>query len=216
MARACERLHAMRAWPVLAQILPDLIEVRTIAGELSAARRGHDTMEEAFARSPDPFTGVHRAYARGVLERARGKTDTAVEALRAAAVAAGGIGARLIEARAAEHLGAALTGSERVDALTRAGRLFAAFPADALEGRVLLALRSEGGAGRRAAQTIGALTPREKEVAALARRGLTVRTIAEELHLSPRTVESHLAHIYAKLGISGRDGLARPTEPPTR
>ena len=216
MTRACERLHTMRAWPVLAQLLPDLIEVRTVAGELSAARRGHDTMEEAFARSPDPFTGVHRAYARGVLERARGKTDTAVEALRAAAVAAGEIGARLIEARAAEHLGAALTGSERVDALTRAGRLFAAFPADALEGRVLLALRSEGGAGRRAAQTIGALTPREREVAALARRGLTVRTIAEELHLSPRTVESHLAHIYAKLRISGRDGLARPSEPPTR
>ena len=94
-----------------------------------------------------------------------------------AAIAAGGIGARLIEARAAEHLGAALSGSERVDALTRAGRLFAAFPADALEGRVLLALRrSEGGAGRRAAGgRIGALTPREREVAALVRRGRTAR-----------------------------------------
>ena len=212
IARACERLHAMRAWPVLGQMLPDLIEVRTITGELSAAQRDHDAMEEAFTHSPDPLTGVHRAYARGVLEQARGKTDVAVGSLRAAAVAAGGIGARLIEARAAEHLGAALSGNERVDALTRAGRLFAAFPADALEGRVLLALRSEGGAGRRAAQTIGALTPREREVAALVRRGRTARQIAEELHLSPRTVESHLAHIYAKLGISGREALERSTE----
>ena len=216
MARACERLRAMHAWPVLAQILPDLIEVRIATGELSAAHRDGATMEEAAERSPDPFTQLHRAYARGVLERSHGDGSAGLGPLRSAADEARAIGARLLEARASEHLGAALSGADRIDTLTRAGRLFAAFPADALEARVVVALRGQGGAGRRAAQTIGALTPREREVAALVRRGRTARQIAEELHLSPRTVESHLAHIYAKLEIPGREALERSTGSPAR
>ena len=216
LARACERLRAMRAWPVLAQLLPDLIEVRTVAGELGAADRDGATLDEAADRSPDPFTEMHRVFARGILERSHGDEGASAETLRTAADAAASIGARLLEARAAEHLGAALSGSGGIEALTRAGRLFAAFPAGELEARTTATLREQGGAGRRAAQTIGALTPREREVAALARRGRTARQIAEELHLSPRTVESHLAHIYAKLGIAGRDALEHPSGSPAR
>ena len=48
------------------------------------------------------------------------------------------------------------------------------------------------------------LTPREREIALLAVRGLTAKEIAELLVLSPRTVENHLEHAYTKLGISGR------------
>jgi DNA-binding NarL/FixJ family response regulator len=48
------------------------------------------------------------------------------------------------------------------------------------------------------------LTPREREVALLAASGLASRAIAERLHLSVRTVESHLERIYHKLGLRGR------------
>ncbi|HVK35045.1 MAG TPA: LuxR C-terminal-related transcriptional regulator [Microlunatus sp.] len=54
----------------------------------------------------------------------------------------------------------------------------------------------------------GTLTQRESEVAALAARGLSDRRIAEELVLSVRTVHSHLASAYRKLGIRSRTELA--------
>ena len=52
------------------------------------------------------------------------------------------------------------------------------------------------------------LTRREREVAMLAADGLPAREIGERLYVSRRTVESHLARIYAKLGISSRAELA--------
>jgi ATP/maltotriose-dependent transcriptional regulator MalT len=51
------------------------------------------------------------------------------------------------------------------------------------------------------------LTGREREVAVLAAQGLTSNAVAERLFVSPRTVESHLYHIFAKLGISDRSEL---------
>lgn len=52
------------------------------------------------------------------------------------------------------------------------------------------------------------LTPREHEVAVLATGDLTSKAIAERLVLSPRTVESHLYRVFAKLGIENRSQLA--------
>lgn len=57
------------------------------------------------------------------------------------------------------------------------------------------------------------LTAREREVALLAAGGRSSRHIGERLHLSTRTVDTHLAHVYRKLGITSRaelgDALAR-------
>ena len=54
----------------------------------------------------------------------------------------------------------------------------------------------------------GLLTDRETEVSRLASLGLTDRDIAAELVLSVRTVQSHLASAYRKLGITSRAQLA--------
>jgi len=51
------------------------------------------------------------------------------------------------------------------------------------------------------------LTAREREVALLAAGGRSSRAIADRLHLSTRTVETHLARVYRKLGIAARAEL---------
>jgi class 3 adenylate cyclase/DNA-binding CsgD family transcriptional regulator len=56
---------------------------------------------------------------------------------------------------------------------------------------------------------LGALTAREREVARLAVRGRTAPTIARELLIGERTVESHLGRIYAKLGVDSKLDLIR-------
>jgi DNA-binding NarL/FixJ family response regulator len=50
----------------------------------------------------------------------------------------------------------------------------------------------------------GPLTRREHEIAGLVARGLTNRQIGAALHISERTVESHVQHILAKLGLRTR------------
>jgi ATP/maltotriose-dependent transcriptional regulator MalT len=51
------------------------------------------------------------------------------------------------------------------------------------------------------------LTKREREIALLAAEGLTSREIAEQLFVSVRTIDNHLARVYDKLGVAGRDDL---------
>jgi DNA-binding CsgD family transcriptional regulator len=58
--------------------------------------------------------------------------------------------------------------------------------------------------GRARATPAGALTPQENAVADLARAGRTNKEIAAQLYLSVNTVETHLSHIYRKLGINSR------------
>ena len=52
------------------------------------------------------------------------------------------------------------------------------------------------------------LTPRERDIAALAARGSSSKDIADRLFLSVRTVNNHLQSVYSKLGITGRRQLA--------
>lgn len=57
-------------------------------------------------------------------------------------------------------------------------------------------------------ESIVSLTRREQEIASLAAGGLTSRAIASRLTLSVRTVDSHLARVFAKTGVHSREGLS--------
>lgn len=67
-------------------------------------------------------------------------------------------------------------------------------------------LAAAGGRRRRANRPTG-LTAQERRVATHALTGAATRQIASSLHLSPRTVESHLASIYRKVGVKSRHEL---------
>jgi DNA-binding CsgD family transcriptional regulator len=67
------------------------------------------------------------------------------------------------------------------------------------------------GHGDRKRPTSGwrALTPTERDVVRLVSEGLANKDIATRLFISPRTVQSHLTHVYNKLGVSSRVQLVR-------
>jgi DNA-binding CsgD family transcriptional regulator len=55
----------------------------------------------------------------------------------------------------------------------------------------------------------GALTPTERDVVRLVSEGLGNNDIATRLFVSPRTVQTHLTHVYTKLGLSSRVQLVQ-------
>jgi len=73
-------------------------------------------------------------------------------------------------------------------------------------------LRSFGHRGRRVAASAtgtNALSKRERQVAQLAVQGFTAAAIGEQLAIGERTVETHLASVYAKLGVKSKLDLVR-------
>jgi len=73
---------------------------------------------------------------------------------------------------------------------------------DALQSAVRQHVRSRlrHSAGREARERHAQLSPREREVLGFVVAGLTNKEIGRALSLSPRTVEAHRAHLFAKLG----------------
>ena len=82
---------------------------------------------------------------------------------------------------------------------------------DAVQKASVLLEEAQAEAAERAeaAELLGRLTARERQVLELITKGFTSREIAETLGLSPRTVESHRAHIVAKMGTNSVVELAR-------
>lgn len=56
---------------------------------------------------------------------------------------------------------------------------------------------------------LNALTPREREVLALAAEGLSMAAMAEKLFISPRTAETHRTNLMQKLGLQSQTDLVR-------
>ncbi|GGL04346.1 hypothetical protein GCM10012284_43680 [Mangrovihabitans endophyticus] len=90
--------------------------------------------------------------------------------------------------------------------------LFQRSGADWLAGQATNAQRRLGaGQPRRRAcgPGVATLSGREREIAQMVAQGLTNQAIADRLFLSRRTVEAHIARIFAKVGVSSRVALAR-------
>jgi DNA-binding CsgD family transcriptional regulator len=161
-----------------------------------AARFGHRDAARQLQRLTDvdgAMAPLWQAHAAALVRRDG-------QALDASAKAFEGLGARLYAAEAA---------AEAAAAHQRNG-----FPARALASaewsRSLLDPDDPVMTpAMRAARTAGSvLTSREREVAALAAKGLANKEIAGHLELSVRTVETHLARVYAKLGVAARSDLS--------
>ncbi len=112
----------------------------------------------------------------------------------------------LTEAGRRDEAAAMLT--EALDRHERAG-------AHAWAGRVRAALRNLGvrpgqrGSRSRPARGWQSLTATERAVSLLVADGLTNGAVARRLYISPHTVNTHLRHVFAKLGVSNRVSLAR-------
>jgi ATP/maltotriose-dependent transcriptional regulator MalT len=101
--------------------------------------------------------------------------------------------------------------NRRVDArasLRTAYETFAAIGMSAFAERARLELLATGEKVRkRSVETRDELTAQERQIAQLARDGLSNPEIGARMFLSPRTVEWHLRKVFAKLGISSRREL---------
>jgi DNA-binding CsgD family transcriptional regulator len=121
--------------------------------------------------------------------------------------------ARLQYAQALVDLGSALRrANHRKDArepLREALDLASRCGARALESRARTELEATGARPRKAVLSgVESLTPSELRVARMAVEGMTNREIAQSLFVTAKTVETHLRHVYQKLGLSGRTELA--------
>lgn len=109
-----------------------------------------------------------------------------------------------------ERAGAALHAAEAAAQASgvhrRDGRL--ALAAQAAARSALLLDRCEGAVLPWLRPELAELTGREREVAVRAARGLTSRVIAADLGVSVRTIDNHLAAVYRKLALTGREDLA--------
>ncbi|MBD0330339.1 MAG: response regulator transcription factor, partial [Thermoleophilia bacterium] len=78
-------------------------------------------------------------------------------------------------------------------------------------GAAIWAGRARDELGRIGGRTasLGELTPSERRVAELVCEGRTNREVAAALFVAERTVETHLSHVYGKLGVRSRTELAR-------
>lgn len=155
----------------------------------------------------------------GAVACCRGLVDGSPSLLLLAAEQYGAAGRPLLQAKALEA--AAVMLAEQGDrgaarsAFVRADDVYEQLGASWDVARLRAAFRQYGiRRGPRTKHRVVAsgwdsLTPSEAKVAALVAEGLSNRQIAERLVLSTRTVESHVSHILAKLGVRSRVDIAR-------
>jgi DNA-binding CsgD family transcriptional regulator len=143
----------------------------------------------------------------GVAALGAGRADAAVRHLREAVAVDEAAGLVPTAAIARARLAAALRERGRrgdADEALAAARAAAATAA----GLGMEPLRRRASELVTALRDGGVLSPRETEIAQLVGQGLTNRQIAATAHISERTVETHVQHVLAKLGFTGRTQIA--------
>ena len=111
----------------------------------------------------------------------------------------------IIRAGARGYVTKTISGGELQEAIERVASGDAVF-SPRLAGFVLDAYRSEQ---RGESSELDELTPREREVLQLIARGYLYKEIAARLHISAKTVESHVSSVLRKLQLSTRHELTR-------
>jgi DNA-binding CsgD family transcriptional regulator len=150
--------------------------------------------------------------------RCRGMVMSEPDCLIDAVALARGSGRVIDHAGACEDAARVLAGVGRTgearDFLVEATDLYESLDARAWTARTEAALRRLGvrrgarGPRRRPASGWESLTETEQEISRLVADGLTNRDVARRLHMSPHTVNTHLRHVFQKLDVSNRAGLA--------
>ena len=173
------------------------MEHRALAGYHDAARYGAAQhvlapVREAAARVDGTLAGCYADHVAALASHDPAGLDEAARRF-------GGLGMLLFAAEAAAEAALAHAADGDRRAARASGQRSAGYRA-ACEGAVSPWLTG--------ALSAVPLTPRERQIAALASGGHSDLAIAGQLHISIRTVQTHLAHIYAKLGISRRADLA--------
>jgi DNA-binding CsgD family transcriptional regulator len=185
-----------------ADLLPAYIEIMLAVGDLQTARSACAELEELAARHSGGALDAAVAHARGAVDLAGGETRGGLVSLRRAWQAWQELEAPYEAARVRVEVGRACRALGDEDA---AGlELEAARGVFAELGAATELQRVESLLGRPASAGAHGLTPRELQVLRLVAAGARNRAIAGELVLSERTVERHLANIFAKLRVSTR------------
>ena len=188
---------------------PDLVRIALAAGETERARSVTQDVEEGARRSRVPT-------AEGAALRCRGLVEGDAELL-VASVRAYRRGQRSFElALACEDAAASLAGAgrrdEAVPLIDEALTVFDSVGAIRDVARAGTTIRSlgvrRGRRPRRPSTGWQALTPAERGVVRLVVEGLTNPQIAKRLFVSRYTVDTHLKHVFTKLGIGSRSELA--------
>jgi DNA-binding CsgD family transcriptional regulator len=188
-------------WRSLKAVILDRLE-RTEEGLELAAE------EVELARAWGAPGALGRALrVQGTLERERG-----LDHLREAVEVLEGSASKLQLAKAQCALGTTLRLARRQsdarEPLRRALEQATISGAEPLAERARAELHATGARPRSTALSgVGSLTPSEKRVADLAADGMSNREIAQELFVTPKTVEVHLSNTYRKLEIGGRREL---------
>ena len=204
----CARLGLALDYPAVGA---DLVRLALASGDMGRARDASAAVTEVAARNEVPWMT-------GAALRCRGLIEDDAEVLQAAAGACAGGSRPLGLALACEDAGAAFARQGRLDrarplldqALGIYERLGAARDLARAEATLREAGIRRGRRGTRGRPQVGwaSLTPAEHAVAGLVAEGLSNPQIGERLYISHRTVQTHLAHMFAKLDIATRAQLA--------
>jgi DNA-binding CsgD family transcriptional regulator len=198
-----------------------LVQAELGAGDVPAARRWADLAGAAAAGLGLPGATGCALLARARVALAAGQAGPAIAAARDAAAAFAGLGWRGAEGQARHLLGSGLAAAglagQAQQEWGRAKELFGACGARQLRAGVLnsqrrlaarLPRRRRAAGGGAAGGGPAGLTAREREIVGMVTAGRTNRQIAERLFLSTKTIETHLTHIFAKLGVTSRSAVA--------
>ncbi|GAA4835541.1 helix-turn-helix transcriptional regulator [Kitasatospora terrestris] len=230
--RAWAEVSAKGVWPWAAELAPWAVEAVARAGDLPAAEAMVRDLDRGIEGREAPVARAALLWSRAALAEARRQPQEGVGLYREAAAAYAALPrpyARTLTAEgAARCLLAARPGAadpehpandpgtaRAIAELQSCEQQFTDLGAtwDAARARALLRTEQPARKGRPPGRPSHAdgLSPRESEVVELAVGGLTNREIATTLHLSPRTVEQHIASAMRKTGTLSRHDLARFT-----